>query len=95
VDSSVVTPRYLFHILRSRLCTAQFEQRSSGGNYPAITEEQLLKLLIPLPKNKTPAQVAALLDQRYAKAEEMLEKAENELDQAKHEIESLILGHDQ
>src|SRR5205807_463216 len=41
VDLSSVTPRYLFHVLRSRLCTAQFDQRSSGGNYPAVTEEQM------------------------------------------------------
>lgn len=44
-----ISKNYLFEILRTELCTLQFDQRSSGGNYPAITEDQLLKCKIPVP----------------------------------------------
>jgi len=94
IDFTAVTPRYLFHVLRSYLCTAQFDQRSSGGNYPAITEEQLLKLIIPLPTKKTPTQVADMLDGQYARAEAILVEAEQALHRAKQEIEALILGQE-
>jgi len=40
---------YLFNILRTRFCLMQMFYRSSGGNYPAITQEQLGKILIPVP----------------------------------------------
>lgn len=92
IDASMVTPRYIFHVLRSRLCTAQFEQRSSGGNYPAITEEQVLKILIPLPEKQTAAEIAAALDQIYEEAQAMLQAADAQLEAAKREIEALILG---
>jgi type I restriction enzyme, S subunit len=38
---------YLFTVLRQQLVLKQFEQRSSGGNYPAITQEELSNVLIP------------------------------------------------
>lgn len=84
--------RYLFHVLRSRLCTDQFDQRSSGGNYPAITEEQLSKLIIPLAKPDKQTHIAKLLDVQYAKAEELFTDARADLEKAKRDIEALILG---
>jgi restriction endonuclease S subunit len=40
---------YLFAILRQKIILKQFEQRSSGGNYPAITQEELSNVTIPIP----------------------------------------------
>ena len=40
---------YLFAVLRQQIILKQFEQRSSGGNYPAITQEELSNVIIPLP----------------------------------------------
>jgi type I restriction enzyme S subunit len=85
-------PRYLFHMLRSKVCVTQFEQRSSGGNYPAINEEQFLKIIIPLPSRDTQRRIVGLLDQQYAKAERLLAKASDDLGKAKRDIEALILG---
>lgn len=84
--------RYLFHVLRSRLCTDQFDQRSSGGNYPAITEEQLSKLIIPLAKPEKQIHIAKLLDAQYVKAEKLIAEARADLEKAKRDIEALILG---
>jgi len=39
---------YLLNVLLSQLVLRQFLQRSSGGNYPAITPDQLDKVLIPI-----------------------------------------------
>lgn len=49
VDETSITKDFLHSVLKHRLCLLQMEQRSSGGNYPAITQEELGNLLIPLP----------------------------------------------
>ncbi len=84
--------RFLFHLLRSRLCVDQFDQRSSGGNYPAITEEQLSKLIVPVPSRSVQQRIVRLLDHQYRKAEELLAKAHADLEKSKRDIETLILG---
>ena len=48
VDASV-NRDYLHNVLRLNLSLKQMQQRSTGGNYPAITQEELGKILIPLP----------------------------------------------
>ena len=41
---------YLCSVLQSQLCLHQMLQRSSGGSYPAITKDQLMQILIPIPE---------------------------------------------
>ncbi|NCQ18727.1 MAG: hypothetical protein GW805_10440 [Ignavibacteria bacterium] len=41
---------YLFAVIRQHIILKQFEQRSSGGNYPAITPEELNNVIIPIPE---------------------------------------------
>lgn len=84
--------RYLFHVLRSCLCNEQFNQRSSGGNYPAITEEQLSRVLIPWAEPKTQESIVRILDEKYAEAEDLYSQAQADLEQAKRDIEAMILG---
>ena len=48
VDASV-NRDYLYNVLKLNLSLKQMQQRSTGGNYPAITQEELGKILIPLP----------------------------------------------
>ncbi|MDA3871209.1 MAG: restriction endonuclease subunit S [Candidatus Marinimicrobia bacterium] len=43
-----INREYLFAILRQQIILKQFEQRSSGGNYPAITQEELNNVTIPI-----------------------------------------------
>lgn len=92
LKNTELSHRYLFHILRSRLCTAQFNQRSSGGNYPAITEEQLSKVLVPLASPEKQRYIVKILDDQYAEAERLLAQAQADLEQAKRDIEAMILG---
>jgi type I restriction enzyme S subunit len=44
----ILSKEYLFWILRQSFSLLQMEQRSSGGNYPAITEDELKRILIPV-----------------------------------------------
>jgi len=41
-------PDCLLAILRSSVCLQQMLQRSSGGNYPAITKQELKRITVPL-----------------------------------------------
>ncbi len=66
VQSTLVAPKYLFHALRMEFCTKQFEQYSSGGNYPAITKDDFRKIIIPLPPLSEQRKIVAELDAAYA-----------------------------
>ena len=74
-ESSVVDPRYLFHALRMEFCTKQFDQYSSGGNYPAITKDDFRRMVIPLPPLSEQRKIVAELDAAYAAKRAADEKA--------------------
>jgi len=75
VQSTLVTPKYLFHVLRMEFCTKQFDQYSSGGNYPAITKDDFRKIIIPLPPLPEQRKIVAELDAAYAAKRAADEKA--------------------
>jgi restriction endonuclease S subunit len=60
-----VSKEYLYHILRTSLCLHQLIQRSSGGNYPAITTEELKKIVIPIPDSLIQQEVISLMESAY------------------------------
>jgi type I restriction enzyme S subunit len=60
IDEKYLDKEYLFNILRTRFCLMQMFYRSSGGNYPAITQEQLGKILIPLPSKSIQQKVNSI-----------------------------------
>lgn len=53
---------FLFTILRQQIILKQFEQRSSGGNYPAITQEELGSVTIPLPERKIQKKIVKIFN---------------------------------
>jgi len=61
-----ILKEYLFYALRQDFSLKQMEQRSSGGNYPAITTEELKKILIPVPPLETQAEIVSLFEAAYA-----------------------------
>jgi len=77
ISKEELNRNYLFYILRQSHSLAQMGQRSSGGNYPAITQGELSNILIPLPKPKVQAQIVTKMDTAYAakKQKEMEAKA--------------------
>lgn len=68
VDESMVLNDYLWCILRRKMCLSQMLQRASGGNYPAITEPELAKVLIPVPAMNIQKVVAAEARRRREEA---------------------------
>ena len=74
VDENVILRTALFIILRLEMCLLQMGQRSSGGNYPAITQDELGKIIIPVPPLHIQQQIVnvynAALSQRKKKLSE-------------------------
>lgn len=89
--SDEVMPEYLSVILRSELCTYQFDQRSTGGNYPAITEEQLLRCEIPIAAKEVQMRIASTASSIRAEARKLKANASAALESAKRKIESRIV----
>ena len=89
--SDEVLPEYLSVILRSELCTYQFDQRSTGGNYPAITEEQLLRCEIPKASKAAQTRIVSKVSLIRAEARKLKADATAALEAAKRKIEENIL----
>jgi restriction endonuclease S subunit len=70
------------------------EQRSSGGNYPAITQEELQKIIIPLPSLTKQQEIANHIEAIRKKAKDLRKQAVADLEQAKQEVEAMILDGD-
>lgn len=90
--SHEVMPEYLSVILRSELCTYQFDQRSTGGNYPAITEEQLLRREIPIAAKEVQARISSAASSIRTEARKLKADATAALDAVKRKIEVRIAG---
>ena len=62
-----VDREYLWCVLRAKFSLQQMRQRASGGNYPAITESELGKILLPVP---AAAMQASIVDEIRARREQ-------------------------
>lgn len=92
VDKSKMSKEFLLILLRSRLCLLQFEQRSSGGNYPAITQSELGRILLPSVAATIQDKIVADVQARHAEAKRLRQQAETDLETAKRHIEAMLLG---
>ena len=80
--------RYLFYWLRQKNFLQQMERRSSGGNYPAITLEELGKIKIPIPSKSMQNRVIEVMDSAYIAKHKKEEEAKKLLDS----IDDYLLG---
>jgi len=92
VDANLVDRKFLFHVLRSRIGLTQMEQRSSGGNYPAITTSELKRVEIPVPDRSMQISIAQEIERTKTAALQLRREADAELDRAKADIEAILLG---
>ena len=83
---------YLWSVLRSRVCLSQMLQRASGGNYPAILESELAKLLVPVPNKEVQIRIAAEVQRRQDESRHLRAEAEASWQDAKHWFESQLLA---
>jgi restriction endonuclease S subunit len=84
--------KYLLFLLRTQLSLKQMLQRSSGGNYPAITIKELEKIIIPLPPLLIQRKIAEEVKGRMQKAERLQNEAKQLLEEVKGKVEKMILG---
>jgi len=92
VDQSRVMNDYLWCILRRKMCLSQMLQRASGGNYPAITEPELAKVLIPVPTMDIQETIAAEARRRRDEARRLRAEADAGWQAAKRWFEEQLLG---
>lgn len=71
---------YLYFALRSQFCLHQMLQRSSGGNYPAITTDQLMQILIPIPEPNIQNHIVNFMRSAYAQKKQKEQEANALLD---------------
>ena len=77
-DNIKINKKYLFYTLKREKTLLQMKRKSSGGNYPAITKENFLTLLIPLPPMDIQQEIADIMDHAYSK-KKLLETEAKEL----------------
>lgn len=91
VDNNI-NPDYLLAVLRHRLILMQMRQRSTGGNYPAITQEELSKIIIPILSLSKQLEIVDHISAIRKQAKVLQEEGIAILEQAKKEVERLIIG---
>ena len=84
---------YLWCVLRAQFCLRQMLQRASGGNYPAITEEELAKIQVPVPDLETQSGIVAEVQKRHNQAARLRSAAESGWQAAKEWFEGEVLGY--
>ena len=87
-----VLKEYLQWILLDDYVLQQMLQRSSGGNYPAITSEELKKIVIPIPDSSVQRNVCVEAIRRKREADKLRKEAVNEWQTAKAQFEKELLG---
>lgn len=90
--SKLVNREYLWCILCSQLSLQQMLQRSSGGNYPAITKTELENIIIPIPEISIQEQIVAEIQRRRSESQRLRSEAESGWQAAKQWFEDQLLG---
>ena len=78
----------LFHILRLSFVSIQMGQRSSGGNYPAITQEELGRIVIPAISLSIQEKINNIYNKAYTEKQQKEAEAQKLLDS----IDDYLLG---
>ena len=92
LKDSKVLKDYLFVALRTSLSLRQMEQRTTGGNYPAITTEDLRKIKIVVPELKTQEKIVAGVKTIYNKARNLRQEAETVIAEAQKQTAEMIFA---
>lgn len=87
-----VLKEYLQWILLDDYVLLQMLQRSSGGNYPAISGDELKNVEIPIPDIDVQTQICKEARKRKTQAYALRQEAKQEWEQAKVRFEEELLG---
>jgi len=81
---------YLLEFLKSYAGLKQLEQRMTGASYPAITQEELEKIKIPLPPLSKQKEIAKKVETIRAEIAEIKNKASGILETTQKEIGKML-----
>lgn len=91
VDESRISRTFLWAALRMSFSLKQMLRRASGGNYPAITQDELANVLIPLPDAATQRRIATEVIHRNEEADRLEAHAETVWREARAHFEQQLL----
>lgn len=91
IDEGKLSRRFLWAVLRMSLSLKQMLRRASGGNYPAITQEELSNVLIPLPRKSVQEKIVAEVMRRNKRADELEARAATVWRKARERFEQQLL----
>lgn len=92
IKESSISSDYLLIALRSSLSLQQMEQRATGGNYPAITTEDLREIKVVLPERKTQEKIIAGVRAVYEKVGQLRLEAFQAIEDAQKQATDMILA---
>lgn len=91
-DTHVLQADYLAAILRSSLTLAQTRHMMTGNTHPRLSNEDVVNLVIPIPKPVVQEAIAAEARRRREEARRLRAEAEAGWQAAKHWFEEQLLG---
>lgn len=94
VDENRIDRTFLWAALRLSLSLKQMLRRASGGNYPAITQDELSNVLIPLPDKSTQKKIVEAVVHRNNEADRLEAHAETAWREARERFEQQLLQGD-
>lgn len=86
-----ISKEFLFVMLRSVLSLKQMEQRVTGGNYPAITAEDLKQIRIVVPDKAGQEKITSGVQSSYSKMRTLRAQAAEVLESTQKQVEQMIL----
>lgn len=91
-NNDTLRPDYLAAILRSSLTLAQTRHMMTGNTHPRLTNEDVVSLVIPVPKPAIQETIAAEARRRRDEARRLRAEADSGWQAAKHWFEEQLLG---
>lgn len=85
---------YIEALLNSRICQIQFDQLKIGAIMGSLTQDVIMKVLIPLPPPEKQNEIAAHIQSIRDQAKQLKTEAAAGLEQAKRQVEAMIFGQD-
>ena len=83
---------FILEFLKSPAGLRQMERRMTGGLFPAITQDELEKVRIPVPPLSVQRQIVEQVAARRAEIARLKAEAKAALEAAKADVEAMILG---
>lgn len=87
-----IEKEFLLLFLKSPAGLRQMERRMTGGLYPAIVQDELEKILVPIPPLAVQREIIKSVKEGRTESEQEREASERKSHEIKAEIEALILG---